>query len=85
MWILVAFGNKCYILSDYLIIKYMDNIEKLTSLVKVVEVNDEDEEEEEEGRGIRFPKDGKVKEDKMLLGGVEGDEDLSGQVAKVAI
>ena len=84
MWILVAFGNKCYILSDYLIIKYMDNIEKLTSLVKVVEVNDEDE-DEEEGRLTQFTKDGKVKEDKMLLGGLEGDEDLSGQVDKVAI
>ena len=60
----------------------MDNIEKLTPLVKVVEVNDEDEEEEER-RVTRFTKDGKVKEDKMLLGGVEGDEDMSGQVAKV--
>ena len=48
----------------------------------MVEVNDEDE-EEEEGRVTRFTKDGKVKEDKMLLGGVEGEEDLSGQVAKV--
>ena len=45
-------------------------------------MNDEDE-EDEEGRLTRFTKDGKVKEDKMLLGGVEGDEDLSGQVAKV--
>ena len=45
-------------------------------------MNDEDK-EEEEGRGIRFTKNGKVKEDKMLLSGVEGDEDLSGQVAKV--
>ena len=45
-------------------------------------MNDEDE-EDEEGRVTRFIKDGKVKEDKMLLGGVEGDEDLSGQVAKV--
>ena len=57
-------------------------MEKLTSLIKVVEVNNEDE-DEEEGRVTRFIKDGKVKEDKMLLGGVEGDEDLSGQVAKV--
>ena len=46
-------------------------------------MNDEDEEEEEEGRVTRFTKDGKVKEDKMFLGGVEGEEDLSGQVAKV--
>ena len=46
----------------------------------MVEVNDEDE---DEGRVTRFTKDGKVKEDKMLLGGVEGDEDLSGQVDKV--
>ena len=44
-------------------------------------MNDEDE-EEDEGRVTRFTKDGKVKEDKMLLGGVEGDEDMSGQVAK---
>ena len=62
----------------------MDNIEKLTPLVKVVEVNDEDE-EGDEGRVTRFTKDGKVKEDKMLLGGVEGYEDLSGQVAKVVV
>ena len=67
----------------YLTNTYLDNTEKLTSLIKVVEVNDEDEEDEEEGRVTRFTKDGKVKEDKMLLGGVEGDEDLSGQVAKV--
>ena len=45
-------------------------------------MNDEDE-EDEEGRLTRFTKDGKDKEDKMLLGGLKGDEDLSGQVAKV--
>ena len=45
-------------------------------------MNDEDE-EDQEGRLTRFPKDGKVKEEKMLLGSLEGDEDLSGQVAKV--
>ena len=68
----------------WLLLKYWDNIKKLTSLIKVVEVNDEDE-EDEEGRLTRFTKDGKVKEDKMLLGGVEGDEDMSGQVAKVVV
>ena len=66
----------------WLVLKYWDDMEKLTSLIKVVEVNNEDE-DEEEGRVTRFIKDGKVKEDKMLLGVVEGDEDLSGQVAKV--